>query len=264
MRRVTELLLSPITQVARATWPIHSLSPGLTEAYCLLGFAMLLMFLWRAERASGRAPYPKEISTRCKISWKDKLLLARVWVGLRPTSKPRRERMLELAGRRYEYFILAAVTWCCCDDAAARLAAITTASATSADARRMMIQYLSLISLGVRPEQQEKVAELISVIVLTAGDQELSLKRKLHLTRALRNTDQEYHRAWKSMYADPEIFGRRHPEIKMIQQAWPQWLHDALYGCARVCPKCHRNNAASAELCDCGHALTDRDCPNFR
>lgn len=194
-------------------------------------------------------------SGRSGISWRHRL-----WAVLLGG----RERALEISGRRYEYFVLAALAWCCCGDESAGLAAIATAGSTSVDGREMMIKYLNLVSEVLDLEQREKIANLITGVRGAADHREMSLTRKLRLSRGLRNADPEYYVAWKRMLAEPGVFCRRHPEITEFRQGLPQWLRDAMYGCARVCPNCGLTNAASTEACACGQPLTARDCPNFR
>ena len=188
------------------------------------------------------------------MTWTDKLWS--LWVG--------RKSLFRQVGQRYEYFILAAVCWCCYDDDAARVAAITTAATTTPDGRAFMIKYLEIVGALLDDDYRKmRVAELITTIETTVGQESLSMANKLIYTRALRSADREYHRAWKSMWADPDVFCNRYPQIRTLRCGWPEWLHDAMYGCARVCPNCRRTNTASADHCACGHTLADRDCPNF-
>lgn len=186
------------------------------------------------------------------------------WKDLRWLPWSGRKHTLEIGGRVYEYFIFASVAWCCYDDDAACVAAITAASTTTPDAREFMLKYLNVVALLYGDDtRRSKALDLFRTVEQTAGSQSLSIEEKLVLLRILRAKDPEYHGAWRRLRVDPEVFCRRHTEINTVRQGWPQWLHDAMYGCARVCPNCRRTNAASAGRCDCGHALTDRDCPNL-
>ncbi len=191
------------------------------------------------------------------MSWTDKLWL--FWPG--------HDRILYMAGRRYEYLLLAAATSCLLEDKAAGLAAIATANLTSPDGRVMMLKYLKYLEIFLEDSQRlpaVPITALHTLAKLVSAIRELDSKGKRNLLREFRNSDREYHRAWRTWYADPDVFVRRHPEIKIFQEALPQWLRDAMYGWARVCPKCGLASPALAQKCDCGHALTDRDCPNWQ
>jgi len=134
-------------------------------------------------------------------------------------------QLFEMAARRYEYFIVAAATWCCLDDASARLAAITAVSLTSPDARRLMLQYLQSVAASLDASQQKNVADLTKAI-----EPVCSVEQKRTLRRELKKADREYYDALVGWYADPDVFVRRHPEIKGFRHELPEWLLDALRG----------------------------------
>ena len=131
------------------------------------------------------------------------------------------------------------------------------------DARIFMFKYLHGIALCLDTPQQEKAGNLVSAINLCVGRLQ-TRNDKRPILRELRRADLEYHLAWKALYADPQVFVRRHPGLKEFRQVIPPWLLDSMYETARVCPKCNLTNSASTERCDCGSTLTERDCPNFR
>jgi hypothetical protein len=134
-------------------------------------------------------------------------------------------QLFEMAARRFEYFIVAAATWCCLDDKPARLAAIAAASITSPDARALMLQYLESVATSLEGKQNARVADLMSAIrPACSADEKRALRRELKLS------NREYYDALVGWHADPDVFVRRHPEIKEFRKELPQWLLDALRG----------------------------------
>jgi hypothetical protein len=132
-------------------------------------------------------------------------------------------QLFEMAVSRYEYFIIAAATWCCLDDSSARLAAMVAASLTSPGAQELMLKYLGSVAPLLEESQQKKATSLISAI-----EPRCSADQKQFLRSELRRADREYYDALVGWYANPDVFIKRHPDIKELRRELPEWLLDEL------------------------------------
>jgi hypothetical protein len=110
-----------------------------------------------------------------------------------------------MAGRRYEYFLLAAATSCLLDDKAAGFAAIAAANLANPDGRVMMYEYLKYLEMFLKENQQvpKPITALCTLATLVSQIKELDFKSKRDLMRTFRSADREYHQAWKGFLCGP-------------------------------------------------------------
>jgi hypothetical protein len=115
-----------------------------------------------------------------------------------------------------EYFFVAAFTWLLRNDEAAHIAAIASGVTGARKQRASMLEWLEGLTRKLDQAQVAQVAELLAFL----RSKDWGSADVFRARRALARVDREYWRAMSNWYgkADPEVFVRRHPQMRPIRE----------------------------------------------